>query len=304
MNRTGHRHEIPPVAASVECVADTKSIAGESPVWSASEGCLYFVDHQGRKIHRYFADGRLDTFDLPDIVTALAPRRQGGLIIALHQTFAFFDPDSGRLELLANPEPHKEQNRFNDGKCDRQGRFWAGTMGKEAWGEPVGTLYRLDTDLKPHAMTHGVRCSNGLAWSADSKTFYFAESFAYRIHAFDYDPRSGTLSNQRVFADLDPTSGAFPDGLTIDVEGCLWNAQPVFGRIVRYDPQGNIDRIVEMPVSRPTSCIFGGDDLQTMFVTSARETLTDAQIAEEPLAGGLFSFRPGVAGLPETLFSG
>ena len=304
MNRTRHQHEILPDSISVECAADTKSIAGESPVWSTREGCLYFVDHQGRKIHRYFVDGKLDTFDLPDIVTALAPRHQGGLIIALHQTFAFFDPDTGSLQRLANPEPDKEENRFNDGKCDQRGRFWCGTMGKQAWDEPVGTLYRLGSDLKPHAMVNGVRCSNGLGWSADGRTFYFAESFAYRIHAFDFDASDGTLSNKRVFTELDPSSGAFPDGLTIDAEGYLWNAQPVFGRLVRYDPEGNIDRIIEMPVSRPTSCIFGGHDMQTMFVTSAHETLTDTQIAEEPLAGGLFSFRPGVTGLPETPFNG
>jgi sugar lactone lactonase YvrE len=304
MNRTGHPHELTPLSVPVTCVADTRSIAGESPVWSMAEGCLYFVDHQGRKIHRYQPGGRLETFDLPDIVTALAPRRRGGLIIALHRHFAFFDPDSGKLELLSNPEPHLDDNRFNDGKCDRRGRFWAGTMGKTKWSEPCGNLYRLGPDLRPAKLVEGVRCSNGLGWSPDDRAFYFAESFAFEIHVYDFDAPSGAIANRRRFAGLDPATGAFPDGLTIDAEGYLWNAQPIFGRIVRYDPDGRIERIIETPVSRPTSCIFGDPDLGTMYVTSATETLSKAQIAEEPLAGGLFAFRPGVTGLPEVPFDG
>ncbi len=308
MNRSGRAHELTPTPVSVACVADTRSIAGESPVWSQAENCLYFVDHQGRKIHRYrpraATKGDLESFDLPDIVTALAPRRNGGLIIALHQHFAFFDPDSGALELLANPEPDLPGNRFNDGKCDRQGRFWAGTMGKVEWDQPCGNLYRLGADLRPQKLAGGIRCSNGLGWSPDDRVFYFAESFAHQIHAYDFDAASGAIANRRRFAALDPASGAFPDGLTIDSEGFLWNAQPVFGRIARYDPAGRLERLYQMPVSWPTSCIFGDTDLGTLYVTSARESLSAAEIAEEPLAGGLFCFRPGVAGLPETPFAG
>jgi sugar lactone lactonase YvrE len=312
MNRTGHGHEIAPTATPVAVVAETASIAGESPIWSEAENCLYCVDHQGRKIHRYRPEnrpgekprGRLETFDLPDIVTAIAPRRSGGLIIALHQDFAFFDPDSGRLEKIVNPEPDLPDNRFNDGKCDRSGRFWAGTMGKQAWDQPCGNLYRLGADLKPVKLVSGVRCSNGLDWSPDNRTFYFAESFAYRVHAYDFDQTSGALSNRRLFAALDPKLGAFPDGLTVDREGYVWNAQPVYGRITRYDPEGRIDRIVEIPASWCTSCIFGDADLGTIYVTSARESLSAAEIAEEPLSGAIFSFRPGVTGLPAVPFEG
>ncbi|MBV9244527.1 MAG: SMP-30/gluconolactonase/LRE family protein [Methylobacteriaceae bacterium] len=305
MNRSPFAHEITPTPTKVECVAETRSIAGESPVWSVAEKCLYFVDHQGHKIHRYRpAEGGLDTFDLPGVVTSLAPRRSGGLIVTIERRFAFFDPDSGRLEDRFSVEPELPDNRFNDGKCDRQGRFWAGTMGKIAWDSPCGSLYRLAGEGAPERMRAEIRCSNGLAWSPDDRTFYYAESFAYMIHAFDFDAQSGTIGNRHVFASLDPRSGAFPDGLTVDVEGCVWNAQPVFGRIVRYDPQGKLDRIVETPVSRCTSCIFGDDDLGTMYVTSARETLTAAEIEEEPLAGGLFAFRPGVHGIAEVPFAG
>lgn len=304
MNRSGHAHEITPQNVPVACVAQPRCLVGESPVWSQAEGCLYFVDLGGRQIHRYRPDRALETFELPDMVTALAPRRNGGLIIALHQHFAFYDPDSGAIELLSNPEPALPGNRFNDGKCDRRGRFWAGTMGKEAWREPVGSLYRLGNDREPVRLVEGVRCSNGLGWSPDDRTFYFAESFACQIHAYDFDAASGAISNRRLFASLDPAIGAFPDGLTIDAEGYLWNAQPVLGRIVRYGPDGRMERIIETPASWPTSCIFGGDDLGIMYVTSARQSLSAAELAEEPLAGALFSFRPGVKGLPEVPFAG
>lgn len=304
MNRSPLAHEIPPAQMEVHCVANVAAVAGESPVWSVAERCLYFVDHQGRKIHRFHPDvARLDTYNLPGVVTSLAPRSQGGLIVTIDRLFALFDPSSGSLVTLAEVDAGLPDNRFNDGKCDRSGRFWAGTMGNKAWNSPCGTLFRLAAGL-PEPMIENVRCSNGLAWSPDNATFYYAESFAHTIHAYDFNSRSGAISNRRVFATIDPASGAFPDGLTVDTEGGVWNAQPVFGRIVRYSPDGTIERIIEMPVSRCTSCIFGGDDLATLYVTSARETLTPVEIAQEPFAGGLFAFRPGFRGLPETPFAG
>jgi sugar lactone lactonase YvrE len=177
-------------------------------------------------------------------------------------------------------------------------------MGKTAWDQPCGTLYRFGAERKPVALVDGVRCSNGLDWSPDDRTFYFAESFAYKIWAFDFDSESGAISNRRLFAELDPKLGAFPDGLTVDTEGFVWNAQPVFGRITRYDPRGRIDRIVETPASWCTSCIFGDADLSTMYVTSARESLSAAEIADEPLSGAIFAFRPGEKGLPGVPFDG
>jgi sugar lactone lactonase YvrE len=305
MNRSGHSHEIEPSSIAVACVADTRCIAGESPVWNAAEQSVYFVDHQSHRIHCYDTQsGEVKTYSLPGIVTSLALRKGGGLIITIDRNFSSFDPDTGKIETLFEMEPELSGNRFNDGKCDRQGRFWAGTMGKTNWDSPIGSLYRLGPGESPKGILGGIRCSNGLAWSPDNKTFYYAESFAYLIHAFDFDANSGELSNKRTFATLDANTGAFPDGLTVDSEGGVWNAQPVFGRIVRYDPTGRIDCIVETPVSWCTSCIFGGRDMQTMYVTSSRETLLPEEIAEEPTCGGLFAFRPGVAGIPETPFEG
>jgi sugar lactone lactonase YvrE len=305
MNRSPYSHEISPTPHEVSCTLDSHCIAGESPVWSARDNCLYSVDHQGHKIIRFDLANKVHKiFNLPDVVTSLAVRASGGLVVTMRRAFAFFDTETGRLDMMSEVEPSMPDNRFNDGKCDRQGRFWGGTMGASAWGDPVGNLYRLNPDGQYHRQVSGVRCSNGLDWSPDNRTFYFAESFAHVIHAYDFDDADGTLSNRRDFARIDPSSGAFPDGLTVDVEGYVWNAQPVFGRIVRYDPNGTMVKVVETPVSWPTSCIFGGADMETMFITSARESLSLGEINEEPQAGGIFSFRPGVKGLAATEFAG
>jgi sugar lactone lactonase YvrE len=151
-------------------------------------------------------------------------------------------------------------------------------------------------------MAEHIRCSNGIAWSPDDRTMYFCESFAHVIHAYDFDAASGQIENRRTFVTVDATS--FPDGITVDAEGCLWCAQPVFGRIVRYDPDGRIERIIELPVSRGTSLMFGGRDLSTLYITTMRTTLDDEQLSEEPLAGSLLAITPGVKGLAETPFAG
>jgi sugar lactone lactonase YvrE len=304
MNRSPFANEVAPTPADIICVADVGLNVGESPIWSAAEGCVYFVDIVERKLLRFTpSDGTTQVVALDAMAAAVAPRSTGGLLVAGERDFATFDARTGsRTAIAVVDEP--AGNRFNDGKCDRRGRFWAGTMDKVQWDAPSGTLYRLDANGAVTVTLRGIRCSNGLGWSPDNRTFYYTESFAYVIHAFDHDPETGVLSNRRRFAALDPAFGAFPDGLTVDAEGGVWSAQPVYGRLVRYAPDGSIERIVDMPVSRPTSCIFGGDDLGTLFVTSAHNSLTAQQRAEEPLAGGLFAIRPGVVGLPEVPFAG
>lgn len=177
-------------------------------------------------------------------------------------------------------------------------------MGDVDWDAPIGNLYRFDSSKKTTRMAEGICCSNGLGWSPDNKTFYFAESFRYKIHAYDFDPATGTIENRRLFASLEGKNGAFPDGLTVDAEGYVWSAQPVFGRLARYDPKGRLERIIELPVSRGTSCSFGGKDLDILYVTTMRGALTDEQLAEEPLAGSLLALRPGVKGIAEVPFDG
>ncbi len=289
----------------VDCVLRTQVVLGESPVWDPRDKVLYWVNILGQDIHRFYPDtGVNETFHLPQFVSSVALRQQGGLIITLKNAFAFFDPDTGQLDLLDSPEPDKPDNRFNDGKCDRQGRFWAGTMNHLQCDAPSGSLYRFDPDRRTTRMRCDVSCSNGLGWSPDNRVMYFAESFRHCIYAFDFDAADGTLSNQRVFASMDKNSGGVPDGLTVDAEGCVWNAQVGLGRVVRYSPTGDVDRIIELPVPRPTSCIFGGDNLDVLYVTSATETMTEEQIAQAPLSGGLFAIYPGVRGLPEPRFAG
>lgn len=289
----------------IQCAVREQAIVGESPVWSVEEQVLYWVDITGRKIHRFDpATGVNETVVLPQPVTALALRRGGGFVLTLEKDFAFFDWRSQRLELRGNPEPDLPDNRFNDAKCDRQGRFWAGTMGSTHWNEPVGSLYRFDPDGTITRMHEGVACANGLDWSPDSRVMYFTESFAYRVWAFDFDARAGAIDHPRVFAEVDRATGAFPDGLTVDAEGFVWSVHNAVGRLARYAPDGRLDRVIDMPVPRPCGCAFGGPALDTLYVTSAQETMTAEQIARYPLSGSLFSLQPGVRGLPESTFAG
>ena len=305
MDRTGRPPEVAPTPTDVSVVIRARNIVGESPLWEAGSQRLYLVDIQGKLLQIFRpSDGDHRTFDLPDLVTSVSTRAQGGLALTMRKRFAFFDPDSGDLELLDDPEPDRPGNRFNDGTCDRQGRLWAGTMGDEDWLAPTGALYRFDPGGRITRMHDEVKCSNGIGWSPDGGTMYHTESFRYAIFAFDFDPDAGEIEGRRTFVQLDPEAGGFPDGLTVDADGFVWSAQPVYGRVVRYDPDGAIDRIIDLPVSRGTGVAFGGTDLETLYVTSATETLTDAQLAEEPLAGSVFACIPGVGGIAETPFAG
>jgi len=289
----------------VQCVLKWDAIVGESPLWHPRERRLYWVDIQGKKVHRFDpGSGHNQTFDLPDLVTCLAFRKKGGLILTLRKEFAFFDPDSGKLERLATIEADKPQNRFNDGRVDPRGRFWAGTMGDKAWDQPVGSLYRFDPDQTVTRMQSHVVCSNGTGWSPNARTMYYTESFRYAIFAYDFDPATGSLANRRTFAEVDRKLGAFPDGLCVDTEGCVWSNQVGIGRIVRYDPSGRIERQIQLPVPRAVGSTFGGDDLDTLFITSARETMTPQQLQCSPLSGSLFAVKPGVKGQAVTLFDG
>ena len=289
----------------VRCVLKWDAIVGESPLWHPQERRLYWVDIQGKKVHRFDpATGKNETFDLPEIVTCLAFRKTGGLVLTLRRQFAFFDPDSGKLERLATVEDDKPENRFNDGRVDPQGRLWAGTMGDKAWDKPVGTLYRFTLDQTVTPMHGNVICSNGTDWSPDGRTMYHTESFRYAIFAFDFDGATGTISNRRIFAEVDRSIGAFPDGLCVDAEGHVWSNQVGVGRVVRYDPAGRMVGEVKLPVPRAVGSTFGGEQLDTLYVTSARETMTPAQLKAAPLSGSVFAVKLPVGGKPTTPFNG
>jgi len=287
----------------VRLVVDAGNRLGEVPVWDVDEEALYWVDIENSLLQRLTpADGAIERWTLPERLCAFALRRSGGLIVALASGLAFFDPSSGAIERLASPEADMPRNRFNDGKCDRRGRFWAGTM-DDRLSERTGALYRFDADGTCHRMEKDIGISNSLAWSPDNRVFYFADTLQRKIFAYDFDIEAGTIGNRRVLTDMAGQPGN-PDGSTIDAEGFLWNAQWDGWRLVRYAPDGRVDRVVELPVQKPTSCMFGGPDLRTLYVTSAVWDLTPAQIERQPWAGGLLALDVGVAGLPESRFAG
>jgi sugar lactone lactonase YvrE len=292
--------------SAVECVLRAEPICGESPVWSAREQALYWVDNVAGKVHRFHPDrGTDETFVIPDDeVNCLGVRDSGGLVLGLRHDFAYYDPARNQLDRLTDPERDKPQNRFNDGKVDRRGRFWAGTMGDTEWAAPIGSLYRFDPGARVMRMQGEVICANGLGWSPDGRTFYFGESFRYVIWAYDFDPDAGTIANRRVFVEIDRAGGAFADGLTVDAEGNVWSVHNMAGRVIRYNPKGDLTAVVELPVPQPTSCIFGGGNLDTLYITTSRQGMTAEQLAVAPLSGSVFAVRPGVAGLPEPYFAG
>jgi len=287
----------------VVCAVAAGCLLGEGPVWDGAAGALYWVDIEGKRLHRLLPrSGSTTSWDLPEQPGAVTPRASGGMVMVLESGLAAFDPASGDLEWIVDPEPEHADNRFNDGKCDRRGRFWAGSMHGADPARATGNVYRFDPDGTVHRIIAGVGIPNTFAWSPDGGTMYLASSLDRVIHAYDYDVATGAIGNRRVFA---TTEGeAVPDGSTVDAEGFLWNAQWDGWRVVRYAPDGSVDRVVAMPVQRPTSCMFGGDDLTTLYVTSARTGLSRRRMRRQPLAGGIFSIQAGVAGLPEAPFGG
>jgi sugar lactone lactonase YvrE len=239
---------------------------------------------------------------MPEEVGSFALRERGGLVAALRSGFALIDLDTGAIERLVDPEADQPDNRFNDGRCDRQGRFWAGTM-NEPRAARSGALWRLDSDLSRHRVADDVMVANGLAFSPDDRLMYWSDSRALTIWVFDLDAPSGKVANRRVFARLEPHQGG-PDGAAIDAEGCYWSACYRGSRLMRFRPDGTIERKIRLPVSRVTMCAFGGPDLRTLYITSARSGMSASELEREPLAGGIFALEVDVAGLPEPRFKG
>jgi len=276
---------------------------GEGPVWDVGAGILWWVNILAPSINRFDpVAGTNKSITVPDLVGAMALRSRGGLVLALRDGFYEFDPDSGSAAAIAKPETGKPGNRFNDGKCDRQGRFWAGTMdhGEKA---ASGDLYRLDPDGSVKRFAAGFIVTNGLGWSPDNKILYFTDSVGRTIYAFDFDGASGEMENRRVFAHVAEDDG-YPDGLCVDAEGFIWGAHWGGWRVTRYDPAGQVDRVLRMPVPQVTSCAFGGPDLDILYITSARVGLDADVLREAPLSGGLFAAQTGLKGLPEPKFAG
>jgi sugar lactone lactonase YvrE len=273
---------------------------GEGPLWSREEDVLYWVDIEASRFHRYRpADGSLESFDTGLPVGALGFRASGGLVMATKKGFAFWNAQTQELTFIADPEPDKPEARFNDGAVDRQGCFWAGTLAPGA----TSSLYRLDPDLTVHTMETGITVSNGIGWSLDDRTMYFTDTRRKMVYAYDYDAATGSIGNRRSFI-YTPDEEGSPDGLTVDSEGFIWSVRWGGWKLGRYDPSGKLEREVRLPVQYPTSCAFGGDRLDELYVTSARTRVSEDQIQAQPFAGDLFRLRLGIRGLPEPKFAG
>jgi xylono-1,5-lactonase len=289
-----------PAESPVQCIADVHAVLGEGPVWVPRESALFWLDIKGLKIFRLDVRGQLTEWRTPMRVGSLVPRKSGGFIGGTEEGIAVIDPEARRFDILFNPEEDRPRNRFNDGKLDRQGRFWAGTM-DDAEREDSGTLYRIDDDLSCHAMDGGYRVTNGPAFSPDGKLIYHNDSARQLTYVFDL--ADGKLGERRIFLKFKEGEG-FPDGMTVDSEGCLWIAFWDGWCVRRYSPSGEWLETVRMPVARPTSCAFGGLDLDQLYITSASIGLDEAALKMQPNAGGLFMVTPGVRGLGDVPFAG
>jgi sugar lactone lactonase YvrE len=291
------------VAGTVRRIGGTVDLLGESPIWSEREQALYWIDIRGRLVRRLDTDsgevdGELDSWPMPELAGSLALRPDGNILVALASQIALFRPARGSLETIAAPHKGEDGMRFNDGRCDREGRFWVGSM-HDIDRRPTGTLYRLDArGCVP--MLGGVAVPNSLAWSPDGRIMYFSDGVEPVIWSFPFS-MDGELGPRREFARLD---AGLPDGATVDADGCVWSAHYGGGRITRYRPDGSIERVVEMPVSQPTCLAFGGPDLATLYITSAAQNLSAEERASQPLAGAMLALEPGVHGLPEPFFLG
>jgi sugar lactone lactonase YvrE len=252
----------------MEMIIDAKAQLGEGPLWDVTEERLYWIDSLGPAVHSCDLKGdSRRTWPLPEPIGSLALRHKGdGAVLALKSGFHFLDFISGEVTRIVDPDPGKPRIRMNDGKVDRRGRFIAGSMHCPE-SEGLGSLYRLDTDLSVHKLDKDIICSNGPAFSPDGRTLYFNDSVRRVIYAYDYDLDSGAASNRRVFVSTEQEQGA-PDGGTVDAEGYIWSAQIISGRIVRYAPDGKVDRIIEFPAALLTSVMFGGPNLDVLYVTT------------------------------------
>lgn len=296
------------MSIQIDCVVDAHAQTGEGAFWDVERQCLWWVDIPEGEVHKFDpSSGKDECHKLDEAVGCLAPTIKGDLILATRSGFWRFDPETGQKTALHDPEADQPANRFNDGTTDIKGRFWAGTMKSDGTpATPVGAFYRLDADLTSTKWVDGIYTTNGLAFSPDGKTMYSADSNAavQTIWASDYDIESGEPGERRPFFDAQAVAGR-PDGGTVDADGCYWMAGVGGWQLVRLTPKGEIDRIIDLPVDRPSKPMFGGRNLDILFVTSIGAGLSPEDQAKQPNAGGLFAVTGlGVQGLPQVRFAG
>jgi sugar lactone lactonase YvrE len=289
---------------SPRCVVPADNQLGETPLWCPRTQSVWWLDIENPKLQRYHpATGACTTYPIAtNYLGSLALRAGGGFLIALDTALYTFDVLHGSLEHFCDVEPADNGNRLNDGRCDAQGRFWVGTM-DNGLSAPAGSLYCIHPDRSVVRHQSNVIVSNSLAIAPDQRTLYFSDTRRFTTWVFDLDPMRGVLSRRRVFADFS-ASRERPDGACIDAQGYLWLAMFGGSRVVRYTPCGVVDRMLPLPVKNPTCVCFGGPDLATLYITTARKFLSDDELEAGPWSGGLLAVEPGVRGLPESAFAG
>lgn len=290
-----------------EILTQTHDVVGESPVFDPVLSRLYWVDIVGKALRWRGPDESVNSLPLPDFPTAVALTDRGRLLLSLASGLVLLDPAEGRPLPLAAPEKDDGLMRLNEGKCDPRGRFWSASMETNLTpeGKPripagrIGRLYRVEGREVTPMGERMLGIPNTMAWSPDRRRFYFGDSARNLLWVHDYDEADGTIGNRRVFVEGGP---GVPDGSAIDTEGCLWTARFGAGCVIRYTPEGGVDRVVELPARNPTACGFGGSRLDELYITTATFGLSAADCARNPAEGALIRLRPGIGGLPETAF--
>jgi sugar lactone lactonase YvrE len=289
-------------AANWMVVADLRDRLGESPVWHPGQRAIYWVDWYGPTLHRMARDGAVESWTIPGCMTlgSTVKATGGRMIVALDSGVKIFDPDSGHLTSLADPNQGRDGVSYNDGKLDRQGRLWLGTFDVNE-REPRGILYCIDRDRSVHVADSGYVVCNGPAFSPDGAVLYFSDTMGRRIIAYDVDAHRPRLGNRRIFADLAAEAG-LPDGLTVDADGHLWCALYGAGRLIRFTPQGRLQQTYHLPTPNVTSCAFGGPSLTRLFVTSGEDPAFRGKSGDTGTGGALFAADLGIRGLVECEF--
>ncbi|MEQ7155146.1 SMP-30/gluconolactonase/LRE family protein [Brevundimonas aurifodinae] len=286
----------------LKCVVPSAAFLGEGPVWLPSSNTLMWVDILSPAVHASdVTTGETRTRPMAELIGSIAPRKDGGFVVASQSRLELYNSDFEQPQTVAAPVS-MAGHRFNDGKCDAKGRFWVGSIGLDVTpGE--GSLFCLDTDGRLRVVETGFDLCNGMGWSPDSSRFYFVDSGKRVIYAYDFDLEAGTISNRITLVEFEPGTGN-PDGLAVDADGFIWCAMWDGWCVQRFSPEGHLDRSITVPVPRPTSCAFGGEDLRTLFITSARIRLSAMQLAAAPLSGSVFAIDAATPGSPIAAFAG
>lgn len=289
---------------TIDVIADVKTTLGEGPLWDTEQQCLYWIDSADGRIFRSRADGsRIRAWEVGEKIGSLALCRDGErAIVALQSGLAFLDLRTGQLDRLVDPEPDLPHNRLNDGKVDKAGRFVFGSM-DTLEASPSGRLYSYEESGRLTVLDEDITVSNGPCWSPDGSVFYFSDTWTGEIWRYDYDQETGAATNRRTFTKVDTSTGGAADGATVDAEGFLWQALVYGGKIIRYAPDGTVDRVIDFPVFKATSVMFGGPDLSTLYVTSMAKPPLPRFPDDGQARGSLFAIDGlGVQGVPETRF--